>query len=181
MTTMTSMTRPRSRNPEVSVRDWLCMHAGVRTKVTSRQVPLSGRSLLFTTIGACHHLGVLAENNLDEGRARAEQLWGRDIDRFLLDVRVRGLLDTPADSVLKAWPSPVIGWVPEFGRRVGPPRAICTDLGWTLAVLTRVVGTLLLPQRPPTWNWNQIFHKTFALDDVRLAGVAAYVYPEPTP
>lgn len=178
---MTSMTRPPSRNPEVWVPDWLCMHPGVRTKVTSRQVPLSGRSLLFTTIGACYHLGVIAEADLDKGRARAEELWGRDTDRFLADVRARGLLEAPADSVLTAWPSPVIGWVPEFGRRAGPPRAICTDLGWTLAVLTRVVGRLLLPQRPPTWTWNQLFHTTFALDDVRLAGVAAYVYPQPAP
>lgn len=52
-------------------------------------------------------------------------------------------------------------------------RVVCTDLAWTIAVLGRVEGRLLLPQRRAHRTWERLFGRPFALDDPRLAAVAA--------
>ena len=145
--------------------DRLHMNVPSRTKVTSSQVAVSGRVLLFTTVGACFHHKLVADAREEPALAAAELRWRRDVGRFLAEVRELGLLTSAADAALSTWPGPVIGWSPKLGRQDGPTRAICTDLGWTIAVLSRVVGPLLLPRRAPRLTWEQLFLSVFALDD----------------
>lgn len=152
-----------------------------RTVVKSTQVAISGRVLLFSTIGACHHLGLVVSKQVPEAVAEAESRWGKQVDAFLQDVEARGYLANRAEAerTLASWRGPVIGSRPQLGRMPGPTRAICTDLGFTLAVLARVHGNLLLPQRAPTFTWPRLFEVVFGLDDARANHVPAYAYPEP--
>lgn len=143
-----------------------------RTKVHSRQVAVSGRAVIFCTELACVFHGLLAGATRDEANAAAEVLWQRDAERFLAAVREHRRGGT-AEQNLATWPAPVIGWLP---RHPTPAdtwlTVVCTDFDWTLAVLGRVEGTLLLPQRRARLTWDRLFGNPFALDDARLAAVA---------
>jgi hypothetical protein len=152
-----------------------------RTVVKSTQVAISGRVLLFSMLGACHHLGLVVSNQLAQAKAEVESRWGKQVDAFLQDVEARGYLANRAEAerTLASWRGPVIGSRPQLGRMPGPTRAICTDLGFAIAVLARVHGNLLLPSRAPTLTWPRLFDVVFGLDDARANHVPAYVYPEP--
>lgn len=169
---------PLGRDP---LEAFLAMQAQPRTVVKSTQVAISGRVLLFSTIGACFHLGLVTSKNVAEAQAEAEARWGKQVDAFVQDVEARGYLANRAEAerTLASWRGPVIGSRPQLGRMPGPTRAICTDLSFAVAVLARVHGNLLLPQRAPTLTWPRLFEVVFGLDDPRANHVPAYAYPEP--
>lgn len=152
-----------------------------RTVVRSAQVAISGRVLLFSTIAACHHLGMVSARDLHAGMDEVVARWGNSVESFLSEAADRGLLAgrAAATEQIAAFRGPVIGSRPELGRQHGPQRAICTDLGFTVELLARVYGNLLLPLRKPQLTWARLFDVVFALDDSRVNGLPGYAYPNP--
>jgi len=145
-----------------------------RPRVASRLVAVSGRVVTFSTAIACIYHGLLRAPERRAATTEAEALWGGDVARFLAVVRKKHLRGSPAERTLATWPGPVIGWAPQHPTpQDGWLTVVCTDLAWTLAVLGRVEGTLLLPQRRARLTWEHLFGIPFALDDSRLAAVAA--------
>ncbi|MBM4060950.1 MAG: hypothetical protein FJ265_07620 [Planctomycetes bacterium] len=144
-----------------------------RTCVVSRQLPVSGRALIFCTELACIHHGLLPGPTRQTANGAAAERWGTDVSGFLAELRRRRLgLAGPARA-LAAWPGPVIGWSPLAPKPDEPWRTdVCTDVAWTVAVLARVEGLVLLPRRRAHLSWRHLFGEPFAVDDARLAAVA---------
>jgi hypothetical protein len=155
------------------------MCAPPRTVVRSTQVAISGRLLLFCTIGACLHVGLVKSRELGPAKAEVEARWGHSVEAFLSEIEGLGLLAgrDAARQQLATFRCPVIGSRPQVGRLPGPTRAICTDLGFTIEVLARVHGNLLLPLRAPQLTWPRLFEVVFGLDDLRTNNLPAYTYP----
>ena len=144
------------------------------TKLVSSQLAVSGRVVVFSTELACVFHGFVSGPFRQDAAAAAAELWDRDVQRFLDRVRGQHLHHQRAEQAIAAWPAPVIGWAPRpIGANDEWTTVICVDLAWTIAVLSRVDGSLLMPRRPPRLEWDQLFGIPFALDDPRLAAVTA--------
>jgi hypothetical protein len=151
---------------------WANMSTPARTKVSSVQVAASGRIVAFSAGLVCAHRGVFAATDHEQAVSAAAARWRHDLQLCLDEMRAGDPEASAAARWLGAWAGPVIGWSTSAAPPPGCGRTVvCTDLDLTVAVLSRVEGSLLLPRHRARPTWARVFRPMFLLDDSRLATV----------
>ena len=145
-----------------------------RTPIQAEKAPVHGRTTIVSLPHVCLAAGLLDNVGKDSAvnwpilSELARKQWEGMTAAFLADIERAGISLESADAWAGTMKGAVVGWTEACSRSVSPSRvpfAICTDASAALAILSRRVGDIFIPNRRPNYDWETLFGTAFGFDE----------------
>lgn len=137
--------------------------------------PIHEKTLVFSLVHACLASGLI-DPKLSNKKALswtemsqfAISKWDRSVEKFFLDAQRVCVTKTSIAEATAGIHGAVIGWTCADGNHFHQSagnRGICSDLNFTLAVLSCRIADLFIPYREPDFSWETLFGSCFEIDE----------------